>query len=64
MIEQCVKCGASDIALAYHRSDYDCPYSQRHDKGNTDEHLHLTCRTCRYGWCTPCLDSQPKEPAQ
>lgn len=49
----CRKCGGVDIAIAWHRSQWDCPFGQRDAWQRLEaggEHLHHTCRTCGYHW--------------
>ena len=63
----CEKCGGTDIGTAYHKQGCStlgctctsCGYNV-HNKRH-DEHLHYTCRTCRFDWTGDVLARDTKE---
>lgn len=62
----CEKCGGEDIGVTYHKRGCTQPYCDcatcsygSHNKQHT-EHLHYTCRTCRYDWTGPTIKRRRK----
>jgi hypothetical protein len=56
----CPKCRSTDVGTAWHRGQWAssrapaCDYMQQNDDGPAlGEHLHRTCRGCRYRWRDP-----------
>lgn len=56
----CHKCGGDDVNTVYHKSSYDCGYSEKCDSGNETEHLHYYCRNCSYTWTGKVLKTTNK----
>jgi len=75
-VRTCQKCGGTDIFVEWHEASPDPIYRTcgQHrsclDKFpvSTEEHLHLTCRTCSYEWITAIredkMDQQRRDIAQ
>ena len=47
----CPKCGSKDVATSYHAGRWRCePWSRFTNNSADSEHLHYTCRNCRFDW--------------